>query len=38
MNGKGDQLSRRLLDFIVEVIQVVDRLPNTVAGRHMGNG
>jgi len=37
MNGKGDQLSRRLLDFIVEVIHVVDRMPNTVAGRHMGN-
>ena len=37
MNGKGDQLSRRLLEFIVGVIHSVDKLPNTAAGRHMGN-
>ena len=36
MNGKGDQLSDRLLDFIVKVIRIVDSLPNTVAGRHIG--
>ena len=36
MNGKGDQLFDRLLDFIVRVIKTVDSLPNTVAGRHIG--
>src|SRR4030042_4429538 len=36
MNGKGDQLSDRLLDFIVRVIKIVDSLPNTIAGRHIG--
>ena len=36
MNGKGDQLSDRLLDFIVRVIKTVDSLPNTVAGEHIG--
>ena len=36
MNGKGDQLSDRLLDFIVRVIKTVDSLPNTIAGRHIG--
>ena len=36
MNGKGDQLSDRLLDFIVRVIKTVDSLPNTGAGRHIG--
>ena len=36
MNGKGDQLAERLLDFIVKVIKVVDSLPMTIAGRHIG--
>jgi len=36
MNGKGDQLSERLLDFVVKVIKIVDALPKTVAGRHIG--
>jgi four helix bundle protein len=36
MNGKGDQLSGRLLDFVVKVIKIVDALPKTVAGRHIG--
>jgi four helix bundle protein len=36
MNGKGDQLSERLTDFIVKVIKIVDALPKTVAGRHIG--
>ena len=36
MNGKGDQLAERLLDFIVKVIKVVDSLPKTIAGRHIG--
>jgi hypothetical protein len=36
MRGKGDQLSERLLDFVVKVIKVVDALPTTIAGRHIG--
>src|SRR4030042_5904989 len=36
MNGKGDQLSERLTDFIVKVIKIVDALPKTIAGRHIG--
>jgi four helix bundle protein len=36
MNGKGDQLSERLTDFIVKVIQIVDALPKTIAGKHIG--
>ncbi len=36
MNGKGDQLSERLADFIVKVIKVVDVLPKTIAGTHIG--
>lgn len=36
MNGKGDQLAQRLLDFVIKVIQVVNSLPKTVAGRHIG--
>ena len=36
MNGKGDQLSGRLLDFVVKVIKIVDALPKTVGGRHIG--
>jgi len=36
MNGKGDQLSERLTDFIVRVIKIVDKLPKTIAGRHIG--
>jgi four helix bundle protein len=36
MNGKGDQLSERLLDFVVKVIKIADSLPKTVSGRHIG--
>jgi four helix bundle protein len=36
MNGKGDQLSERLTDFIVKVIKIVDALPKTIAGKHVG--
>jgi len=36
MDGKGAQLSERLTDFIVKVIKVVDALPKTTAGRHIG--
>jgi four helix bundle protein len=36
MNGKGDQLSERLTDFIVKVIKIVNALPKTIAGRHIG--
>jgi four helix bundle protein len=36
MNGRGDQLSDRLLDFIVKVIKIADSLPKTVSGRHIG--
>ena len=36
MNGKGDQLSERLLDFVVKIIKIADALPNTTSGRHIG--
>jgi four helix bundle protein len=36
MNGKGDQLSERLLDFVVKIIKIADALPKTVSGRHIG--
>jgi len=29
-------LSDRLLDFVVRIIKIADKLPNTVAGRHVG--
>jgi len=37
MNGKGDQLSERLLDFVVKIIKVADGLPKTISGRHIGS-
>jgi four helix bundle protein len=36
MSGKGDQLSERILDFVVKLVKIVDALPNTIAGRHIG--
>jgi len=36
MNGRGDQLSDRLLDFVVKVIKIVNALPKTIAGKHIG--
>ena len=36
MTAKGDQLSQRLLDFVVAIIKIADVLPNTAAGRHVG--
>ncbi len=36
MNGKGDQLSERILDFVVSVIKLVEALPKTITGRHVG--
>ena len=36
MNGRGNQLSGRLLDFVVKMVKTVDALPKTVAGRHIG--
>jgi len=36
MPGKTDLLSDRLVDFAVEVIKIVDALPKTVAGKHVG--
>jgi len=35
MRGRGDQLSERLLDFVVKVLKLVDALPKTVAGKHV---
>jgi four helix bundle protein len=35
MMGRGDQLSERLLDFVVKVLKLVDALPKTVAGKHI---
>jgi len=33
---KGDDISDRLLEFAVRIIQLVDALPNTLVGRHIG--
>jgi len=33
---KGDDLSERLLDFSVRIIRLVNALPKTVVGRHVG--
>ena len=33
---KGDDISDRLLEFAVRIIQLVDALPNTLMGRHIG--
>lgn len=37
MNGKGDQLSERLLNFVVKIIEIVNALPKTIAGKHIGS-
>ena len=36
MNGRGDQLSERIFDFVVEVVKLVDLLPKTTSGKHIG--
>jgi len=33
---KGDDISNRLLEFAVRIIKLVDALPNTLVGRHIG--
>jgi four helix bundle protein len=33
---KGDDISERLIDFAVRVLRVVDSLPKSVVGRHVG--
>ena len=35
--AKGDDLQERLIGFAARVIQVCDALPNTEAGKHIGN-
>ncbi len=35
MNGRGDQLSERIFDFVVKVVKLVDSLPKTISGRHV---
>jgi four helix bundle protein len=34
---KGDNISERLLDFAVGILQLVQALPKTAAGRHVGS-
>ncbi len=36
MKGKGDQLSERILDFVVKVVQLVDVLPKGLAATRIG--
>ena len=36
MEKRSEHLSDRLLDFIAEVVKIVDGLPQAVAGRHIG--
>ena len=33
---KGDDISERLIDFAVRILRVVDSLPKSVVGRHVG--
>jgi four helix bundle protein len=33
---KGDTLSERLLDFTVQIIKLVNSLPKTIVGKHIG--
>ena len=33
---KGEDISDRLLEFAVRIIELVDALPNTLVGRHIG--
>ncbi len=33
--AKGDDLEQRLIDFAVAIILLCDKLPNTLAGRHV---
>ncbi len=35
-NNKGDTLTERMLDFTVRIIKLVDSLPKTAVGRHIG--
>ena len=34
---KGDDLSARLIDFAVRVIRLVEAMPSSMAGKHIGN-
>jgi len=34
--SKGDALADRLIDFTVEIIKLVDTLPRTAVGKHIG--
>lgn len=34
--NKGDMLSERLLDFTVQIIKLVNTLPKTIVGKHVG--
>ena len=34
--GSGDELAERLIDFAVRIIKIVNELPNTPVGRHLG--
>jgi len=35
--AKGDELEQRLIDFAVAIILLCDKLPNTMAGRHVAD-
>ena len=34
-SNKRDELAKRLLDFTVRIIKLVNALPNTVVGKHI---
>ena len=34
---KGDDISERLIDFAVRILRLVDSLPKTVVGKHIGS-
>lgn len=35
-NNRGDILTERLLDFTVQIIKLVNSLPKTIVGKHIG--
>ena len=37
MHAEAERLAERFLDFAAKVVEVVDDLPNTMIGHHLGN-
>jgi hypothetical protein len=37
MMAKGDDIEERLIEFAVRIVKLCNAMPNTTAGRHLGN-